>query len=92
MSLTLLTGMIILLPPSPVDNVNQLPKIIKSSPHTLIQWDTDLNSQTPTPKISHKEIPLPTDTLTSAQSQKGHIHQTVLPKIIGAQKVLNNTA
>ncbi len=87
MSLTLLTGMIILLPPSPVDNVNQLPKIIKSSPHTLIQWDTDLNSQTPTPKISHKEIPLPTDTLTSAQSQKGHIHQMVLPKKELVQKL-----
>jgi hypothetical protein len=92
MSLTLLTGMIILLPPSPIDNVDQLPNIIESSPHTLIQWDTDLDSQTPTPKISHKEIPLPTDTLTSAQSQKGHIHQMVLPKIIGAQKVLNETA
>ena len=92
MSLTLLTGMIILLPPSPIDNVDQLPNIIESSPHTLIQWDTDLDSQTPTPKISHKEIPLPTDTLTSAQSQKGHIHQMVLPKIIGAQKVLNDTA
>ena len=107
MSFTLLTGIIMLLPPSPTNDMDQPPPAIVSSPHTLIQWDIDSASRdlpqqsnhrstqhSSSPSLGNDKSPSTRskNIKTNDQSHRPYSLHSTLPKIIGAQTTLPKRA